>query len=57
MVRYARNERFLFVNSQWRIPLLMHFSFIDYFIFTGGFMIGLLRYAKDYRKQIVLGPF
>ena len=35
----------------------MHFSFIDYFIFTGGFMIGLLRYAKDYRKQIVLGPF
>ena len=20
-------------------------------------MIGLLRYAKDYRKQIVLGPF
>ena len=49
---------FLFVNSQWRIPLLMHFFFsLTILFFTGGFMIGLLRYAKDYRKQIVLGPF
>ena len=58
MVRYARNERFFIrkftvENSS---PDAFFLSLTILFL-QEVFMIGLLRYAKDYRKQIVLGPF